>query len=554
MIIKNWWFKNFKSFGNIPVNIDLGNGKLILLKGKNGNGKSALLSALDMAVFGECLNKKGKRLSKKLLINRRNANNLEVGCEFNNNGKEYKIIRTMTNSSSAIKTKLFIDNIPYDKAGKKDNKIIEEIGFDFKTFKSFISMNVNNFKNFISLTPEEKRLLLDKLFSLDRINELNKVLKELYKVNNLECIQLKNKIDVYSDEINNLSNTIKKVVESKKTNDESRKLEINNTLKLFKEKYDKLLIDKQELEDSIDLFRSGINKLSNKQLNINRDINDYNKKIKLFENGKCPTCESDLSCKLDVLEDYKTLKNKSEKIYNNLNNKIKDANIELKKYTSDFDDTSSNISELLQESNKLKTELKILNKNNNNNSIIEFEKTIKTLNSKKEDVELAYIESNDLKTVYNTLLPVWSENGIKQDIIDSIVDPINQYIEEDLIKLNTSFKVILDNNFDAHIFEYNEEVNVDTLSTGEAKKINLIIMLAYIKMLRMKRDINILILDEVFSSIDVDGIEDILKLFKTFAHQRNINIFLVHHSELKEFYFDQIITVDKNIYSDITMM
>lgn len=40
------------------------------------------------------------------------------------------------------------------------------------------------------------------------------------------------------------------------------------------------------------------------------------------------------------------------------------------------------------------------------------------------------------------------------------------------------------------------------------------IMLAYIKMLRMQKNINILFLDEVFSGLDLTSIEDMLILFK----------------------------------------
>jgi hypothetical protein len=40
MIIKEWWFKNYKSYGNVTQRIKLNDeGELILLVGANGNGK-----------------------------------------------------------------------------------------------------------------------------------------------------------------------------------------------------------------------------------------------------------------------------------------------------------------------------------------------------------------------------------------------------------------------------------------------------------------------------------------------------------------------------------
>lgn len=77
------------------------------------------------------------------------------------------------------------------------------------------------------------------------------------------------------------------------------------------------------------------------------------------------------------------------------------------------------------------------------------------------------------------------------------------------------------------------KIEQDSLSTGENKRINIVIMIAYLKMIRTKRSINILFLDEIFASIDPDGIDSILTLLKDFSHNYNINIFVVHHGDEK---------------------
>ena len=58
--------------------------------------------------------------------------------------------------------------------------------------------------------------------------------------------------------------------------------------------------------------------------------------------------------------------------------------------------------------------------------------------------------------------------------------------------------------------------------------------------------INILFLDEVFSSIDIEGIDSILVLLKSFANEYNINIFVVHHAILNQEMFDRILKIKKN--------
>jgi ABC-type Mn2+/Zn2+ transport system ATPase subunit len=77
-------------------------------------------------------------------------------------------------------------------------------------------------------------------------------------------------------------------------------------------------------------------------------------------------------------------------------------------------------------------------------------------------------------------------------------------------------------------------------------------LIAYLKLIRTKRHINILFLDEVFSSVDIDNIQKILVLLKSFANEYNINIFVVHHAVLNQEMFDRILLIEKNIFSSIT--
>jgi ABC-type Mn2+/Zn2+ transport system ATPase subunit len=94
-------------------------------------------------------------------------------------------------------------------------------------------------------------------------------------------------------------------------------------------------------------------------------------------------------------------------------------------------------------------------------------------------------------------------------------------------------------------------IDSDTLSLGETKKINIAILVSYLKLIRTKKFINILFLDEVFSSIDLEGIESILILLKSFANDYNVNIFVVHHALLNQENFDRILRINKEIFSNI---
>lgn len=566
MKIKSWWLENYNSYGPARTTVKLNDGELILLQGKNGNGKSSLVTGLDLALYGEVHNKKGKRLSKANYPNRINGN-MKVGVEFETD-QQIIIKRSMSNKAAPLKTDLIIDKIPYKKAIKIQEKIEEKIGFDFKTYKSFISMDVNNFKNFISLTPEDKRILLDKLFNLSIINDLNKILKELRKDNELQFNSIQQEIKIYSENIEDLKKSVDKLKEKKIEKEENEKIETKNSInklttdiKSYKKKVLTVEKNKDKLKDAVDLFDTGIKKLNTKLVNINRDIRDTNEKIDLYNLGKCPTCETSLTGELNLKDTYVEKLVKLETVKESLVNKINDAKNELKDLQKKYTELTDSYYDILNEAKTSKTELnklkeyqKILDKKNiedNIDVLSEFENNIEKLNEKLDNKNNNYLEIQKIKHIQDILIPIWSDKGIKQDIIDSIIDPINSYIEEDLDAINTRFKIVLDKNFNAIIYEFNNEIDSDTLSTGEEKKINLIIMLAYIKMLRNKQNINVLFLDEVFASIDIQGIDDILFLFKKFANERDINIFLVHHSELKEHLFDRIIKIEKNTFSYI---
>jgi ABC-type Mn2+/Zn2+ transport system ATPase subunit len=113
------------------------------------------------------------------------------------------------------------------------------------------------------------------------------------------------------------------------------------------------------------------------------------------------------------------------------------------------------------------------------------------------------------------------------------------------------FEVKLDETFSADIKQFGTSIETDSLSTGENKRVNIAILIAYLKLIRTKKFINILFLDEVFSSIDIEGIDSILSLLKSFANDYNINIFVVHHAVLNQEMFDRILRINKDVFSSI---
>ena len=183
--------------------------------------------------------------------------------------------------------------------------------------------------------------------------------------------------------------------------------------------------------------------------------------------------------------------------------------------------------------------------------IEEFQNTIQTLSDRKaSSIEKSSI-CKEKELYYKELTRIFGEDGAKKSIIAGIVKPINHFISENVKKMGLPFDVKLDETFTSEIKSLGAVIEHDSLSTGETKKINIAILIAYLKLIRTKKNINILFLDEVFSSIDLEGIDSILYLLKSFANEYNINIFVVHHAILNQEMFDKIIKINKDVFSSI---
>ena len=57
--------------------------------------------------------------------------------------------------------------------------------------------------------------------------------------------------------------------------------------------------------------------------------------------------------------------------------------------------------------------------------------------------------------------------------------------------------------------------------------------------------LNLLFLDEIFSSIDPAGVYDIIKILNKVAKEHNLNTIVINHSELPAELFDKKIEVSK---------
>jgi DNA repair exonuclease SbcCD ATPase subunit len=573
MLISELGIRGFKSYGNNEqiLKLNTEKGELILLVGNNGAGKSSLLDSFDYTLYGKVRGRKKRWATLSTLPNRINGELLNR-IKFVSTGTEVEIKRGI--SPSVLE--LWENGVLNERAGKSniDEKIESYIGMDIETFKSFISMSINDFKNFISLSNEEKQLLLDKLFNLEVINILNTILKDIAKNNKVRAASFDAEIRTLDDSISSIKKSIEKALERERQEAqlalEREKEDIQSEIdritedmnskkddyKTLKEKLEKIKQKENELNEELDTEKK-------QYLNTQNDIKNVQREIDLYDSGKCPTCRTDFNSdhfsnlRIALVDKKTSFESIKTEIEENIS-KVKERQTKLKGLSETTTNAFNDLNFLLR---NYKSEIEKLQKKKESQqvptnpapsvNVQEFQNTIDELEEKKLVSSENITVCKEKELYYKELNRIFGEDGVKKSIISGIIKPINHFISENIKKMMLPFDVKLDETFTAEIRQLGSPIEHDSLSTGETKKVNISILIAYLKLIRTKRHINILFLDEVFSSIDIEGIDSILALLKSFANDYNINIFVVHHAILNQEMFDRILKINKEVFSSI---
>jgi DNA repair exonuclease SbcCD ATPase subunit len=289
----------------------------------------------------------------------------------------------------------------------------------------------------------------------------------------------------------------------------------------------------------------GLNELLHKNKITLQGIDE---KKTLYQNSKCPTCESDLTTEYhkSVLEELikKEIKvnenveklNESIKSVNDLKQKLATTKTSLNEKKIEFSTVligfRKELEKLQEDSKSLETEAIT--------KIIDDATNRKLLIIKKKDTEDKHTN------FYKIVEEIFGDNGVKQLAINKIMPALNAEIRNVLVDLRMDYKVTFNRSFDASISHLGHDVAIQQLSTGEKKKVDFAVLIAIIKMMKMKYpSLNISFLDEIFSSIDTDGIHHILKVLSNVTKGHGMNIFVVNHSPLPTEVFDYKISVSK---------
>lgn len=545
-------FKNFSSYGNQIQRLEFekDQSKLFLTLGKNGDGKTTIANAIIYALYGKVegvkLSDLPNRINKELYV--------KIGLECNS--MKVEIERGLMPNKFTV----LLNGVEFDKAGKKSvqDYLEEEIfGIPYHVFKNIIILSVNDFKSFLTMSNQDKKQIIDKMFGFSILNDMQKQIKE-------ERRDIKYDIDSYDAELNQIMDSIASVrgklntlLEESATANASKIEELKSQLLSLNETVNELQTGRQKEEDAMNKFNTEYNEKRTEAGDLKREIDYLNKKLKLYESGHCPTCETKLTSDwhvkqkdqfsekiLSTTDEIKSIKTEMDLLAEKVTN-ARESKLELESQISDNKVTMRGLkSELI----KLKENSQGADFDHMRNLIQEFEDKEA---EKSKNMGVLNADYNFMEIVEQVL----GEDGVKNLAVKTILPGLNTNIAAMAQTMHLPFHIRFDEKFNCIINHLGEEINPMTLSTGERKKADFIIIIAIIKILKLRfPQLNLLFLDELLSSVDHDGVYNILKILNQVIKENKINTFVINHSVLPHEIFDKKIQIYReNGFSKFTI-
>jgi len=549
MKIKKLQWRNFSSYGNRIQELNFSDTPgLYQIVGENGAGKTTISQAIAFGLYGKV---EGKKL--KDIPNRINGN-AWVRIILDHMGEDVVIERGLDPNIF----KVFIGGKEFDQAGSRsvqDYLNDDILGIPYYVFNNTISLSINDFKSFIKMTPQDKRGIIDKIFGFHILNQMREILKG-------ETKKLKDSVDNLNARISSLSSTISnsslelEALANQLEDESQNKLEeLKESLKTFENLQ---VLHSEKINQFKENEKDLINKLretNNLSIEFSGKIREIERKLKLYDSNQCPTCESSLQT--DFHQDLKSVLIKEKE---SIEKKIESVRSSLAELSSLETSSNSTKNDLIEKGGKIKTKLETikssigeLERKGGDKQVDSLQRIIDSLTKDQDELAQQKFKNEERHNWFKSIDEILGEKGVKQMAIRTILPSLNSEILELLRKMNLSYQVIFDEEFNATIYHMGIEIPSQTLSTGEMKKVDFVVLIAILKLMKMKfSSINLLFLDELFSSVDPEGVHSILSVLKTITDELGLNIFVINHAPMPHEIFDWKLEISKkNNFSSI---
>ena len=552
MKIKSVEFKNIASYGNRVQVIDFEEEKsnLYLILGGNGSGKSTVAKVITYLCYG-----KVEGASLKDLPNRVNGN-LWGKIWLESKGNALEIERGIDPGIFTVK----INGEDYDVAGKanlQDFLETEIYEIPYHVFKNVIILSVNDFKSFITMSPYDKKRIIDKIFGFSIINEMAESVKEKRKGIIDEIRTYENEINTLNESISSVYDKIEQIEILTAEKDASKVKKLKEDLIALNENRKKLNTFTQNTKVKLKDLDQESRIKSKHYSTVGNDIKNIQNDLRLFENSTCPTCTAPLTSDFHL-----DIKKEKEESLITLSEKYTLAKAEYEEAETKLNDLRTKgrtihvkAGQLETQMENLKSKLIELSEKDESDSSTNLKQLVKDFKIRKTEKSSGKLKS-EADDFYLTILEnLMGEDGIKNLAVRSILPSFNNHILLMGREMGIPFGIRFNEKFFCTLHHLGTEISPKTLSTGERKKIDFVIIMALMKMIKVRfPSLNILFLDEIFSSVDHGGVHHIIQILHDTIQDLGINTFVINHTVLPSEYFDKKLEISKDTgFSEFTI-
>lgn len=518
MYIQKIKINNFKSFYEpYELNFDEVKG-LWKVSGSVGSGKTTIGEAILFGLFGSIT---GKNNADLVSWGQKSAQ-VELWCK--SKSRNIYIKRDIyVNGTSSIYVEIDGEELIF--TNKRDaQQQLENEYYDVSkvTMELLCIISFNNFKSLATLTATDTKKFLDQVLGFYTLTEYVDVCKQFKNDNYLRINQVTSVIGKLESQVKKLEELSNTEVISGDIN--SVKQEIKNLLEhkdIIEKEFKLKLIDKKEEKQQLDKKKITLVTLGKNKKN----------EIDFIEKGVCPTCGADIDQsqleikkqeRLLLLEQYEEIKAKSDNVYKEIVDIDNEYSNSLKLYKEQIDDTKTLLTRLEEQAKRIKintSEIESIKEN-----IIGNEKLLDELQ----------VEDASWERLCNIL-----SNEVRSRILDSFIPALNNNIMKYAQELHQPYIVSFDNNFKCSVSlcGYNENIPISSLSTGQLKTVDMMIILGVLGTIIGANSANIIFLDELFSNLDGGLRNDMCSVLHNFI-SKDDTMFVISHQDLDEKYFN----------------
>jgi len=515
---------------------------------------------LSFALFG----KAHRNVNKPQLINTINNKDCVVEIEFDAYNQNFKVVRGLKPNIFEIwKNEELINQ---DSHAKEYQKILEQniLKLNHKSFHQIVVLGSSSFIPFMQLPASHRRDVIEDLLDINVFSKMNTVLKEKIAVlkdsiqENKHALELnKTKIDTQEDHIFELEK-ISEIATNKLENDLlEQQSELARLEKLVEGYTDTQL---REIEKLLFATKRQIDKLEKFDFQFDSKIKKFDKDVSFYEdNDTCPTCDQEI-----------TADTKSKKIRETFDEKgkIKDGKLKLGvEISKHYDEMTKNENILSEETSKqqdvemyrrdierIQTRIRSLQCDlsqggTNLDSLQTAKLALEDLRRSREEIVSRKMDLAEEREYNNVITEMLKDSGIKTKIIKQYLPVINKLTNQYLQILDFYVHFDLDEGFNETIrSRHRDAFSYSSFSEGEKQRIDLALLFTWRQVAKMKNSVatNLLVLDETFdSSLDADGVENLLKILETLDDDTNVFI-ISHKGEILDNKFERKLEFFKN--------